>query len=62
MAEQLYATLHTSAGDIRIELYPDQAPKTVANFVELAEGSRQWTDPRTGETTSAALYDGTKFH
>jgi len=62
VAEQLYATLHTSAGDIRIELYPDQAPKTVANFVELAEGSRQWTDPRTGETTSAALYDGTKFH
>jgi peptidyl-prolyl cis-trans isomerase A (cyclophilin A) len=62
VAEQLFATLHTSAGDIRLELYPNQAPKTVANFVELAEGARQWTDPRTGETTSAPLYDGTKFH
>jgi peptidyl-prolyl cis-trans isomerase A (cyclophilin A) len=62
VAEQLFATLHTSAGDIRLELYPDQAPKTVANFVELAEGSRQWTDPRTGEATNAPLYDGTTFH
>jgi len=62
VAEQLFATLHTNAGDIRLELYPDHAPKTVANFVELAEGSRQWTDPRTGQTTTAKLYDGTVFH
>ena len=62
VAEQLFATLHTNAGDIRLELYPNHAPKTVANFVELAEGTRQWTDPRTGETTQAPLYDGTQFH
>jgi peptidyl-prolyl cis-trans isomerase A (cyclophilin A) len=55
-------TLHTSAGDIRINLFPDHAPKTVRNFVELAEGTREWTDPRTGEKTTARLYDGTVFH
>jgi peptidyl-prolyl cis-trans isomerase A (cyclophilin A) len=62
VAEQLFATLHTNAGDIRIELDPNHAPKTVANFVELAEGSRQWTDPRTRQATTAPLYDGTQFH
>lgn len=63
MAEQLFATLHTSTGDIRIQLFPDQAPKTVANFVELADGSRDWQDPRTGQTKSGTpLYDGTQFH
>ncbi|MEO8328458.1 MAG: peptidylprolyl isomerase [Candidatus Nanopelagicales bacterium] len=62
MAEQLLATLKTNQGDIRVELYPNHAPKTVANFVELAEGSREWTDPRTGEKTTAKLYDGTTFH
>jgi peptidyl-prolyl cis-trans isomerase A (cyclophilin A) len=56
------ATLHTSAGDIRINLFADHAPKTVANFVELAEGGREWTDPRTGAKTTARLYDGTIFH
>ena len=62
MAEQLFATLKTNRGDIRVELYPNQAPKTVANFVELAEGGREWTDPRTGQKTTAKLYDGTQFH
>ena len=56
------ATLHTTLGDIKIELFPNQAPKTVANFVELATGAREWTDPRNGETTTAKLYDGTIFH
>jgi peptidyl-prolyl cis-trans isomerase A (cyclophilin A) len=56
------ATLHTSLGDIVIELFPNHAPKTVANFVELASGAKEWTDPRTGEKTSAKLYDGTIFH
>jgi peptidyl-prolyl cis-trans isomerase A (cyclophilin A) len=60
--EQLFATLKTSQGDIRLELYPDHAPKTVANFVELAEGAREWTDPRTGQKTTEPLYDGTQFH
>lgn len=62
MAEQLHAVLHTNRGDIRLVLFPDHAPKTVRNFVELAEGSREWTDPRTREKTTAKLYDGTVFH
>jgi len=56
------ATLHTNHGDIVIELFPDHAPKTVANFVELATGKREWVDPRSGEKSSANLYDGTVFH
>ena len=62
MAEDLFATLSTSAGDIRVQLFPNHAPKTVANFVELAEGSREWTDPRTGNRSTDKLYDGTIFH
>jgi peptidyl-prolyl cis-trans isomerase A (cyclophilin A) len=56
------ATLHTNLGDITIELFPNHAPKTVANFVELASGKREWVDPRSGEKSTANLYDGTFFH
>jgi peptidyl-prolyl cis-trans isomerase A (cyclophilin A) len=56
------ATLHTSAGDIRVQLYGDHAPKTVQNFVDLASGQREWRHPRTGQTSSDPLYDGTIFH
>jgi peptidyl-prolyl cis-trans isomerase A (cyclophilin A) len=62
VAEELFATLATSEGDIRVQLFPNHAPKTVANFVELAEGTREWTDPRTGTRDSTPLYDGTIFH
>jgi len=62
MADTLTATLHTSQGPVVIRLFPDHAPKTVRNFVELAEGGRQWTDPRTGRATTGKLYDGTVFH
>ncbi|MFE9391026.1 peptidylprolyl isomerase [Streptomyces sp. NPDC006784] len=62
MAEQLHAILKTNHGDIRVQLFPNHAPKTVKNFVELAEGSREWTHPQTGEKTTAKLYDGTVFH
>jgi peptidyl-prolyl cis-trans isomerase A (cyclophilin A) len=62
MTDTLTATLRTSQGDIVIRLLPDHAPKTVRNFVELAEGGRQWTDPRTGRATTDKLYDGTIFH
>ena len=55
-------TLHTTAGDIRINLFGDHAPKTVRNFVELAEGGREWTHPATGAKTTDRLYDGTVFH
>jgi peptidyl-prolyl cis-trans isomerase A (cyclophilin A) len=62
VAQQLFATLNTNQGSIRLELFPDQAPKTVANFVELAEGTREWSDPRTGRKQQTPLYAGTPFH
>lgn len=57
-----YATLHTNKGDIRLALYPDHAPKTVKNFVGLAEGTQEWTDPKARSKSTAPLYDGTIFH
>jgi peptidyl-prolyl cis-trans isomerase A (cyclophilin A) len=62
MTNTLTATLTTNQGTIRVRLFPDQAPKTVRNFVELAEGGRKWTDPRSGAETSDPLYNGTVFH
>lgn len=56
------ATLHTSAGPIRLSLFSDHAPKTVRNFVELASGARDYVDPRTGEAGSGPYYDGTIAH
>ena len=56
------AILHTSAGDITVELFPNHAPNTVNNFVTLAKGEREWVDPTTGQKTSRPLYDGTIFH
>ena len=56
------AILHTNAGPIRIELFDNHAPKTVRNFVELAEGAREYTDPRTGQAGNGPYYDGTIFH
>ena len=56
------AVMHTSAGDITIELFPNHAPKTVANFVGLATGTKEWRDYITGEKTTKPLYDGTIFH
>ena len=55
-------TLHTTAGDIRINLFGNHAPKTVRNFVELAQGSREWTHPATRQKTTDPLYNGTIFH
>ena len=62
MTEALTATLTTTQGTITVRLFPDHAPKTVRNFVELAEGGREWLDPRTGARTKEKLYDGTIFH
>jgi peptidyl-prolyl cis-trans isomerase A (cyclophilin A) len=56
------ATLHTNMGDIVVDLFPNHAPKTVANFVELATGQREWTHPKTGKKSKDNLYDGTVFH
>ena len=58
----LYATLKTSMGDIVIQLFDDKAPKTVANFVGLATGTKEWTDSKTGEKVKRSLYSGTIFH
>jgi peptidyl-prolyl cis-trans isomerase A (cyclophilin A) len=62
MTQTLTATLETNQGRVVVRLFPDHAPKTVANFTELAEGGRQWTDPGTGQASTAKLYDGTIFH
>jgi peptidyl-prolyl cis-trans isomerase A (cyclophilin A) len=57
------AILHTTAGDMKCELFPDKAPKAVANFVGLAKGTRDWRDPATGQTVHGRpLYDGVIFH
>ncbi len=60
MAEELFATLQTSKGDITIKLLPNHAPKTVQNFVGLAEGTKEWTDPKTGQPSNARFY-GTRM-
>jgi peptidyl-prolyl cis-trans isomerase A (cyclophilin A) len=62
VADSLYATFKTNHGDVVIELFPDHAPKTVENFVGLAEGSKEWTDSSTGQPSTARFYDGLTFH
>jgi peptidyl-prolyl cis-trans isomerase A (cyclophilin A) len=57
-----YATFETSQGTIICRLFEKEAPKTVANFVELAEGQREWTHPSTRKKSNDRLYDGTVFH
>ena len=56
------AVLHTNKGDIVIDLFGNHAPKTVANFVELAEGKREFTDPQSGQQVTRPFYDGLGFH
>jgi peptidyl-prolyl cis-trans isomerase A (cyclophilin A) len=58
----LYATFDTSEGKVVCRLFEKDAPKTVQNFVDLAEGKREWTHPVTRKKTSDRLYDGTIFH
>ena len=63
LAENITATFKTSLGDITIELFPKSAPKTVANFIALAKGTKDWTDPKTNKLMSGkSLYAGTIFH
>lgn len=57
------AVIKTTKGDITIELFPKAAPNTVANFIGLANGTKDWTDPKTGQKVSGrSLYNGTIFH
>ncbi len=58
----LYATFKTSMGDIVVRLFEDKAPKTVENFVGLATGTKEWTDPKTSAKVKRPLYNGTIFH
>jgi len=58
----LFAIFQTSQGNIAVRLFEKDAPETVANFVGLATGAKEWTDPRSGSKSHAKLYDGTKFH
>lgn len=63
MAQKITATIHTSLGDIKINLFPDKAPNTVANFIGLAKGTKEWTDPKTGQKVSGTpLYQNLIFH
>lgn len=55
-------TLHTSEGDIRLTLFPNHAPKTVANFVGLAEGSKEYSQNNAQGAPSGPFYDGSLFH
>jgi len=58
----LYAIFHTSKGDITCVLFEKEAPKTIDNFVGLANGTKEWTDPKTGKKVKKRFYDGLIFH
>jgi peptidyl-prolyl cis-trans isomerase A (cyclophilin A) len=57
-----YAKFDTTAGSFTVRLFDKEAPNTVANFVGLAEGSKEWRDPATGERKKEPFYDGVIFH
>ena len=58
----LYAHFTTSDGNFTVRLFDKETPNTVANFRGLAEGSKEWTDPRSGRKVKQPYYDGTVFH
>ena len=58
----LFAHFTTSEGNFTVRLFDQEAPNTVANFVGLAEGTKEWTDPRTGRKGTGPYYNGTVFH
>ncbi len=62
MKPGLYAVFHTTMGTITCSLFEKEAPKTVENFVGLAEGTREWTDPKTNTKQKKRFYDGLIFH
>ena len=57
-----YAIFNTTEGNITVKLFETDAPITVKNFVELAEGAKEWTHPGTNEKSTNKLYNGTVFH
>ncbi len=57
-----YAILETSQGNMVCRLFEKEAPQTVANFIGLAEGTKEFTDPKTGKKTKRPFFDGLAFH
>ena len=63
LAQEPTAIIETTMGNLRCKLFPKEAPKTVANFIGLADGTKDWTDPATGQKKHGVpLYSGTIFH
>ena len=60
--KKMIAVFETNKGTFTIQLFADKAPKTVENFVGLANGTKEWTDPKSGQKVKKAFYDGLKFH
>ncbi len=61
--KEVYALFETTEGNFKVKLFPEKAPKTVENFIGLAEGKRKWTDPKSHkEVSNKPLYNGTIFH
>jgi peptidyl-prolyl cis-trans isomerase A (cyclophilin A) len=58
----VYAEFNTTEGNFTARLYDEEAPNTVENFVALAEGTKEWTDPRTNKKVKQPYYDGVIFH
>jgi peptidyl-prolyl cis-trans isomerase A (cyclophilin A) len=58
----VYAEFVTSEGNFSVRLFDQEAPQTVANFIGLAEGTKEWTDPRTSQKVKVPYYDGVIFH
>lgn len=59
---KMFANFETSEGNFKVRLFPSKAPKTVENFVGLAEGTKEWTDPKSGEKVKKPLYKDVVFH
>lgn len=60
--KDMIAVFETNKGTFKVKLYADKAPKTVENFVGLATGTKEWTDPKTGKGTKKPFFDGLTFH
>ncbi len=60
--KDMIAVFETNKGTFKVKLFTEKAPKTVETFVGLAEGTKEWTDPKTGNKVKKPFYDGLKFH
>lgn len=60
--KEMFAVFETSMGNFKAKLFTETAPKTVENFVGLAEGTKEWTDPKTGSKVKKPFYNGLNFH